>query len=112
MATVVAVDCDTAAKGYLVIDVNTENVPSFWTGVQGGGLPLDPDNPKDGEVEHRLANSGSLNTVSLNETDTAWVQEIISYEKYGNASMTTYRRTLGADPVIPAGVWSRWLKIG
>ena len=109
MATLIT-DCDVAAVGYGVIDTNTLNVPTFWTGVQGGELPEDPDNPKAGEVEHRLANSGSLNTVSLNETDSAKHQEMFSYEKYGNSTMTRYTRTIGADPVLPVGVWSRWRK--
>ena len=110
MATV-ATDCDTAGLGYEVIDQDTENVPTYWTGVKGGELPVDPDNPKDGEVEHRIVNSGSLNTFSLNETDSALCQEIISLNRYGNVTLSKWRRAKGADPDLPVDVWSRWKKV-
>lgn len=110
MATV-ATDCDTAPLGFTVIDVDTDNVPGYWVGVQGGDRP-NPDKPLPNERFIRLQNSGSLETISLNETDSAKFQICTGYEKLGNSTLTTYRRSLGQDPSLPVDVWSEWKKIG
>ena len=109
MATV-ATDCDTAGLGFEVIDENTANVPTYWTGVMGGEIP-NPERPMPDEEEHRIVNSGSLHTFSLNEADTALCQEIVGLNKYGNVTLSKWRRAKGADPDLPVGVWSRWKKV-
>ena len=109
MATV-ATDCDTAGLGFEVIDENTANVPTYWTGVKGGELP-DPLNPMPYEKEIRIVNSGSLLTFALNETESALCQEIVGLNKYGNVTLSKWRRAKGADPDLPVGVWSRWKKV-
>jgi hypothetical protein len=109
MATVIT-DCNTAAIGWGVIDTDTDNVPSYWVGVKGGEIP-NPEKPLPYEKEIRLVNSGALMTQSLNETNSALYQEIISYEAYGNIGLTKYSRAKGADPELPLTEWSKWRKI-
>jgi len=109
MATV-ATDCDTAGLGYEVIDENTANVPTYWTGVMGGEQP-NPDRPMPNEEEIRIVNSGSLLTFALNETESALCQEIVGLQSYGNVTLSKWRRAKGADPALPVDEWSRWKKI-
>ncbi len=111
MATIVDMDTVLTATPWTAYGVGSTNTPTYWTGVQGGELPEDPDNPKAGEILHITVEEGAYEVIVMG--DAGVKQRITGLEKYGNVSLATYERFIFPDSPTEEGydVWSQWKKV-